>query len=429
MYGWTLGSLFHKSSIEEKEPLPYHANTPAAASSPPHLDWVTGLRGLISVLVVIFHLFWHFDPDAPMTVFAPANEDGAGSTSLLQMPIFRFFIAGGSAHVGIFFILSSIVCSLKPLYLIRCNEVKKLKRSLLLSALARPIRLFIPTASASMFIFILAEMGSFRYHPERFPGPDISWHDSKLIVFSAAVLETWGPGYPSFDPNQWMLKLELLTSYVVYAYLLVTRSLNSAQRTALAMFAIIPLSISGLWWMCTSFIGLVLCEYILSRPTSYEPLGLFYICIGLFVGGFPEFFPERAMWSSALYRLGILLGFSAIPKTQVRYWGTIGATCIIVGVIHSDRTKSFLKLPWNVYIGRISFPVYLLHGPLMKSLLPWVQHGMRSNGISSTASFTIALAVYVAVLLALSELATRTIEVWSVRLSKQFSLVLLSLGN
>ena len=419
-----LASLFHNSSFEEKEPLPYHTNTAADVSSPPHLDWVTGLRGVISVLVVTFHLFWHFDPDAPMTVFAPATEDGAWGTWLLQLPILRFFIAGGSAHVGIFFILSSIVCSLKPLYLIRRNEVKKQKRSLLLSALARPIRLFIPTTCATVFVFILAEMGWFRYHPERFPGPDITWHDNRLVVLSAAVLETWRPGYPSFDPNQWMLKLELLTSYVIYAYLLVTRTLNSAQRTALAMFAIIPLSIFGLWWMCTSFIGLVLCEYILSRPTSHEPLGLFYICIGLVTGGFPEFSPESAMWSSAFYRLGIFLGFSAVPKTQVRYWGTIGATCIIVGVINSDRTKSFLKLPQNVYIGRISFPVYLLHGPLMKSLLPWVQHGMRSSGLSSTTSFIIALLVYVAVLLALSELATRTIEVWSVRWSKQVSLAL-----
>ena len=97
------------------------------------------------------------------------------------------------------------------------------------------------------------------------------------------------------------------------------------------------------------------------------PLILLFGCVA---AGFPEKNPSWATWSTYLNRLGQAL-FKA--KTEFsRNWGSIGGALILLGCLYSPHAKAGLSHPYLVWMGKVSFSVFLIHSFLIKSLLGWM---------------------------------------------------------
>ena len=55
-----------------------------------------------------------------------------------------------------------------------------------------------------------------------------------------------------------------------------------------------------------------------------------------------------------------------------RFWPSVGVQILVTTVILSPDLRRALSHPWLRWLGKISFPLYLLHGMFMRSLLSWL---------------------------------------------------------
>ena len=160
------------------------------------------------------------------------------------------------------------------------------------------------------------------------------------------------------------------------------------------------------------------------------------LLLGLHLSGYPEKAPEWAGWSGQLAGIGHWI--FPIGTEYWRFWPSIGAQLITVAVLMSPLLQKFLSHPALTWLGSLSFPIYLLHGPLIRSVLSWMLFGWRNpiyyytkNFDGSVAStwqripfpdnwvFCIALPVFFLVLLALSHHWTMFVEPWCAALTKR----------
>lgn len=63
---------------------------------------------------------------------------------------------------------------------------------------------------------------------------------------------------------------------------------------------------------------------------------------------------------------------SIIPQwwteEQYRYWQSVGAIMFVVCVSHSPTWQRFFNIPSIQYLGKISYAIYLMHGPVTHTL-------------------------------------------------------------
>lgn len=95
------------------------------------------------------------------------------------------------------------------------------------------------------------------------------------------------------------------------------------------------------------------------------PYGL--IALGLYMCSYPDQYAEQATWSSQLTSLAQFI----FPKGAniSRFYAGLGAQMVCFGVILSPFMRRSLSHPALLWLGSVSFPLYLIHGPLMRSVL------------------------------------------------------------
>ncbi len=122
-------------------------------------------------------------------------------------------------------------------------------------------------------------------------------------------------------------------------------------------------------------VGMLLAELhteLGATATSTLPSRLPFLMIftGLFLCSYPQDAPERMPWSHTMQTLITpLIPTKADPR---RYWDSLGASTLILGIFFSRNGRRLLSSPVFNFLGRVSFPVYLLHNQLIKSVLTWM---------------------------------------------------------
>jgi len=123
--------------------------------------------------------------------------------------------------------------------------------------------------------------------------------------------------------------------------------------------------------------GVILAELQISGPANRDMgvstmLWLPSFILGLFLMSFPGNNPDMATWSKHLNYYGRLI-FNLKPTAQLeREWLSVGGLLMILGVLHSPHLRYFLSRKPFVWLGKISFPVYLLHAIFLCSIMPWI---------------------------------------------------------
>ena len=99
-------------------------------------------------------------------------------------------------------------------------------------------------------------------------------------------------------------------------------------------------------------------------------IGCLIVFLGLISMSYPRDAPEKASWSYALRELGeIVLPFN---NTKYKPWVSLGCLLVVLGVILSQPVRKALSIAPMVWLGKISFPLYLLHGTFIRSLFAWI---------------------------------------------------------
>ncbi|PGH21642.1 hypothetical protein AJ80_03075 [Polytolypa hystricis UAMH7299] len=346
-------------------------------------NWVDGLRGVASFIVVTGHLCTAFVPHLHQP---SAGENG--SSSLFQLPFFRLCVSGRAA-VAIFFIITGFVNSLNPVKNSRSNNTHVGLKNLARSSFTRSGRLIIPTSIATCIGWFLCQIGMFRMAGKVDAGwiknggrePDGDLGSALAALFRALTL-FWHSGPGEYDNTHWTLVYFLKGSFRVYLVLLAMMLVKSTSYRIVSVVLYLYCWIAGDYLVGINiYAGLLLAQLqidIGSRATSLlpKPVPSLLILMGLFMCSYPQDNPEWAFWSKSMRDM--MVSITPLYTETGRYWVSIGTTTLMVGIFFSRNARRVLTLPLFNFLGRVSFPVYLLHNTLMRTVLVWMVYGPAS---------------------------------------------------
>jgi peptidoglycan/LPS O-acetylase OafA/YrhL len=332
----------------------------------PRIAYLESIRGLAAVQVLLLHFLAAFAPDLVFSL--PAAAPVAGYIHLSPL----YFLYDGYSAVYIFFVLSGYV-------LTRSFERNLAQPSS--QILARVVRLGLPALAATLVAAAVMLM----FGRANVPAGELSgsaWFasqwDTEVSIFAVirdgivnalllgyrglpgvAFLAPWQqPVERSFVTPLWTLSIEFYGSMVVLGLCCARRSRALWWPVVLlgAIFAIRSA------YICF-FVGHLLAAF--HRAEKPEPgrqlLPVFFIVSGIFLCVLAEVWqPEwlRRLCADPTY---LLFPGQFAPMQQK----TFGAILVLVGIIDLEVARRFLSRSWLVARSQLSFPVYLIHWPIL----------------------------------------------------------------
>ncbi|HFL5871409.1 MULTISPECIES: acyltransferase family protein [Serratia] len=345
------------------------------------LDSVRGIASLavvLSHLSLIYFIYLHNFSGGAIPDTYPVQK-------YLHDSFWGFFYSGSSA-VFVFFVMSGIVLS-------RGIE-KKSDEYYLITSFTRYFRLAIPaTFSCLLMLLVLLFISE---GTREFPGVS-AWLDPFLIsdpsligAFTYGALgafiggSVWD-GY-IYNPVLWTMKIELIGSLFIYMACIVYKrsKWQSLSLFLLASLAIVPFSIPIALGMICFFFGFVYSAFNITYKNNY--VGLVLLIIGLYFAGVHNDSVSYSWVTKLLgYRSYMFLNF-------------LSGIFIVYGVLTSHSLSRMLENKGLVYLGKLSFPIYIIHMPMI-ILTIYLTQGFATASVASMLSVS-AIAIAATLLLA-----------------------------
>lgn len=311
---------------------------------------VESIRGIACFMVIVSHLSLTFFPFLH-------SFDGKADPSVnnvqwfIHESPFGFFFSG-SAAVYIFFVLSGFI--LTKVALGKDKDTAKI----LSMSLKRYPRLMIPVVVSCLlayFTFQLFDMSSPNLGPwiKGYGSLDYSFLGA---LYSGGIDAFFISGYSAYNPVLWTMQIELLGSFIVYLLCFNRATLNlrflveltALLTIALTFLKVIPSSMgSGLF---AFYGGYLFCLY--GKKISMK-LALPMLICGFFLAG--------AHNESASYAfIASLLGSKTYSLCNF-----MSGFLVVYAVIFNDRLNVVFSGKLFVFMGKVSFSVYLIHMPIL----------------------------------------------------------------
>lgn len=363
------------------------------------------LRGIAAIVVFIGHFFFAFAPHIHGVSFL--STDGL----LVRTPLFIFL--NGSAAVVFFFVLSGFVLPLR--FLSRAPS----SADLLAAGARRWPRLALPSLITALVSALLMWLGLYAAQPAGamaesqwlasfFKTPDAPLNQ----VLGSAALEAafgifWKPA-STFNPVLWTMYYELWGSLLVFAALWLVRFLPRP-------------------WVLPGFAVGIGAVFAVSPFLSAFMAGLFLAVVYTLHRPWLSFFASRVFRWAALLVIALLGGFAQsvgfyswlAPVMSALGWtGGIVAvhaplSVLAIALVLTSQNADALKGPAAIWLGRLSFPIYLTHLLVIGSL----SSRLFISGMSVPLLFAIT-----AIVVLIASLPMMAFDQWIVRtLRKRFT--------
>ncbi len=310
------------------------------------------LRGFAALVVVAWHFFLGFDPD----VLSNPSYGVRGT------PFFAFL--HGSAAVSVFFVLSGYVLTR------RYFETGD-KRVLIIGAAKRWFRLFLPVFLSVMLSWLFFAGGLYAYED----AGAIS-HSDWLTSFGFSMIPPFEPNFlaaiingfsetvyhdvNAFNPLLWTIHIELIGSYLAFAFAALIKWLRGRDALIALMLVLGVLSLHFINLFLINFLaGTLLAYYAPHFKTLKHTTAIVFIALSLVFLGYREPIGFYAMFDF----------LNPINGESLRaYTSTIGAVFIMMSFVGYAPLRRRLQGRAARALGRMSFPIYLVHIILLFSL-------------------------------------------------------------
>jgi peptidoglycan/LPS O-acetylase OafA/YrhL len=344
-----------------------HAGSTIDRRHPPRIAYLESIRGLAALQVLLLHFLAAFAPDL---VFAlPAGAAIAGYIHLSPL----YFLYDGYSAVYIFFVLSG--------YVLTRSFERQLAQPLSI-VVSRVIRLGLPAiaavlvAVAVMVIFARpnAQVGVLTGSDwfTREWNPDLSlisvlrdsFANALFLGYSGlsgvAFLTPWQqPVEQSFVSPLWTLSIEFYGSMVVLGLCL------AARRSRVLWWSIVLLC--AIFTIRSAYVCFIVGHVAAAFHRAEKPapdsalLPVFSIIFGIFLCVLAEAWQPDWLRSLCAYPTYFLFPGQFAPMQQKTY----GAILVLTGIVNLQSARAFLSSPWIVSWSRLSFPIYLIHWPIL----------------------------------------------------------------
>jgi peptidoglycan/LPS O-acetylase OafA/YrhL len=212
------------------------------------------------------------------------------------------------------------------------------------------------------------------------PGKEVSW----TVAFLNFPMIQQLFSIPLVDSVYWTLLVELLFYTLAFA-LFVTRSLH---RVLFGLGALLALRL--LYWACAEFLHVDL-PWRISQLLILDAIPFFALGIVAFRLTRESSKPAKADLLTAISAV-VILGITDSPLM-----GCVGIACFLLVLLAAMGRLPFLQLGLFVWLGTISYPLYLLHENIGWAVFRQLQmHGWATtNALLLTTASTLALATAV----------------------------------
>lgn len=354
------------------------------------INSLESLRGLAAFAVLLSHLVCAFWPTL-----------NSGTT----VPLSTLWHNGAFA-VRLFFVLSGFVLSLS--YFHR-NE------SLLLSAAAarRYCRLYVPAAASVMFAYALHVGGAFDSLQSVQQFTDQSeWMRSlysgkpslTLALREALFGAVLDYQFMKYNEVLWTMAVELKGSLLVFATLALFG--NARHRWFVYGTMIFALDSMQLPFAVDFICGTALSDWHTHNPHATRSSFLWI----------PAFLAGCCLGD---LQTGWLQGFGIAGLTRGnRWWPTIAAVLLVASSARSSQIQILLQARPLVWLGRISFALYLFHLPIICSLGAWTYTRMATLKVGHDTAASLAGLASIAASLAIAQLGPLFLDPLAIRVGR-----------
>lgn len=353
-----------------------------------------GLRGIAAAIVVLYHLDLGFTEKGVGKV---PHGHGVWDT-LIQ---FGLGLLNGGAAVAVFFVLSGFILSLPFAKDRRVSRV-------LVAMLKRWPRLAMLTTIACLFAWALIVLSQ-DYYKQAAAAIGAGWMathgnaplDARHITLWKAAKEglfdAFVSGTMHFDSPLWTMRIELFGSFAIF----LAAPLLFAVRSwplRLALVGGLMVAVGGTYpvtyltdFLTGTILAMLFAEDRLPRLNNWQAAGLALLGLYLF-----SFTYEQKLLIHAPIKAVIPHG-----DTSHLVWD-VGAVLIILVLLGNPVVRRWFSKGWAVWLGLLSFPIYLLHGPIMLSAgAASFVHGVGWLGLAGSAAMAAAVSVALTLLCAL----------------------------
>lgn len=344
--------------------------------------YLDGLRGFAAFLVYWHHhVLWvhNIDRLAQNSIFE--NSFGyEDKYHFAALPGIRLFFSGGHFAVSTFFVLSGYVLSIKPLKLIENDDLEGLVDHLGSAVFRRWLRLFLPVA-ATMFVYAT----SWHLFGLWIDGakPQGNWLDEMWFLYCefknfSFIFKEGGVPWLSYSMHVWSIPVEFKGSMVVFASLLAISRCTLKARLWCQIALITYFMYIADAWYCAMFVAGMLLSHLdllaaldrlprfISQLKPYKTVICYHmLVVSIYLGGVPS--ENRELDQLARNRGWYLLSFLK-PQAVFDYkWFYLfwAAILLVTSVSNIGWLRRFFETRACQYLGRVSYALYLVHGPLL----------------------------------------------------------------
>jgi peptidoglycan/LPS O-acetylase OafA/YrhL len=341
------------------------------------------LRGFAALGVVVYHYLHGFLPAAD-----PASAARVTGMVIIERPFLLAFI-NGPFMVSIFFVLSSFVLTTK---LVRQPD----QRIAIVAMAKRLPRLFPLTLIGAILPALLFAAGLTYNHElaaligspwlERSGGVkiDTGWPEPSILGGLRDSVLLFGRGLSQYNSALWTMKYELVGSIFALATAMLIGAVRRPVIDALVILVlgVVGLTVHPLIAICVATVFVT--KYVVHPDFQLGRFGIVgCIIAGLILGSTYKSLPEELLidpWTSRqILRLDWLVH------------GT-GAILLFLGIRGMPGT-GFSTGALGKHLGRLSFPIYVLHLPVFASVASAAILVMGYSEVSVTLAFFIAMGV------------------------------------
>ena len=321
------------------------------------LAYLEGLRGVAALIVVFHHL---------VLLFYPALNYGNGTNATLNIiavsPLNIFY--NGDFAVCLFFVLSGYVLSYK--YILTNDP-----QIVLGYAIKRYFRLMPLIASSVLVIFLFSRLDLLhtqQLNDQLHLGDWLTGMFNGDAAFIAMLKNIFYGififGDNSYNPVVWSMGIEFIGSMLLFAFLL----LNYKIKPKWILFVITLLLALYLkrYYYISFLLGYGLCfidQKEIFRIRSVV-LKIVLLLAGIMCASYPAAWQH---WNTSLYAF---MTFEGIDLYS--FYHVVGSGILLLLITQSNASKNFFSLKPVLFLGKISFSMYLFHLIILILIIPHV---------------------------------------------------------
>ncbi|KAG5982193.1 hypothetical protein E4U55_002211 [Claviceps digitariae] len=245
--------------------------------------------------------------------------------------------------------------------------------------------------------------------------------------------------HPTYDPHTYTMPIEFRGSMLIYIFLLGTLGLKTKWRISLAGAISVFSLVMGRWDM-SIFLGSAMLsdidisnslnvlpfitDYISSKRVSKQDtssrlesklIRWLVLVVALYLLSYPDVGAEHTPGFALLSRL--------VPHyyTPLAAWTvcqSIGALLLIPCIVQSRLLRDLLESRVAQYLGKMSFSIYLVHGPVLHSLGFWVMPRLFER-FGRIGGYIVGWAGLFTTTMYLADWWYHKVDVWSMTVGKR----------